>query len=564
MLLHLPIDVLQHICWSVAQRKFNYETFSFDGDLGQNMFFKLTQIDSPCGNTLAYQAMRSSCKQLKCMSDDVRPSICFKGGDNVEPYLKRMPNLHTVTIEELTSTASCHGTLVSLHNILRRISTLKLRDIQTLSLGRTDQIGNGLLLFSNTLQHLFLTNVEFDQRDVAASIGSNSINSTCSSLRCITQLKVLKTLELSHVSPGIVTEDIAGCTGLIRLKLLHNKQAGEALDVSSLTCLTELCVTNYAAKALCVHGLTALEFLDCHSNSITKLNVSTCTSLRNLTCNSNLMNQLDVTAIPSLTHLVCNENPISTLRLPSRCLLKKLDCINTNIADLFNASSCEELISLNCSGSKVSNLDLRGCLALQQLFASNNSNLLTINLSGLKYFSHVELDDTEALRTLNLTDCSMLSGLHVGYSKVQDVNVAGCTALHILSFCGCDSLETVDVSQCASLEELDCQCTLLKAIQLLDCPTLHRLDVSRSPLELLDLSLCVELQTVSCRKAKITEINVVSSASTLTSLDCADCEYLEVLCAASCRKLEYLTCSGCPQLRELNISGCNSLHNLTR
>lgn len=307
---------------------------------------------------LAFVALRSCCKQLKSACDAVQTAISVQSWDRhkVEAHAKKNTHLHKVSIRYGSMDRDISSSLTSLHSILPKLTSLKLHHTSSGSTGLYTVVEVSLLLWSNTLQHLELANITCQ----TSYYMSNT--RTADHLNFLSQLPVLSTLVLRNVSPRLSTEDIAGCTGLLRLTLEARPCLSSSLDLSNNTLLQHIFCSSYSLSALNVTGLTSLKLLDCSDNHLITLDVSTCTALEEVSCGRNILASLDVTMCARLRVLLCSTNPLTSIQIHGCSLLEKLSCYRSNITEL-DLSSCAVLRELVCCSTGLTVLDVSAAAA---------------------------------------------------------------------------------------------------------------------------------------------------------------------------------------------------------
>lgn len=103
-------------------------------------------------------------------------------------------------------------------------------------------------------------------------------------------------------------------------------------------------------------------------------------------------------------------------------------------------------------------------------------------------------------------------------------------------------------------------------------PHLSHLDSSGFELEPLDLSMCAELESVTCSQSNLQSVHVTTATATLKSAQCDSCTNLKVVFAAGCKIMgtidamllhwQQWTWCHCQQLRLFDCVGCESMQNL--
>ncbi len=173
-----------------------------------------------------------------------------------------------------------------------------------------------------------------------------------------------------------------------------------------------------------------------------------------------------------------------------------IGCMNRNIASLQGVEYFTNLISLWCSGNRLTELDVSQNTALTELDCG--SNLLT---------------------SLNVSGCTAMENLMCYDNRLTSLNLSGCTALEALA-CFDNQLEELDVSANTQLTSLNC---------------------CNNRLEELDVNANTQLRSLICNQNRLTSLNL-SGSSSLTSLACHG------------NALTTLNVQNCPALRDLLLS----------
>ena len=106
-------------------------------------------------------------------------------------------------------------------------------------------------------------------------------------------------------------------------------------------------------------------------------------ALQELDCAGLYLSQLDLSSLSRLAWLDVSENNLTQLDLSASPLLEFLDCSDNDLASLTLAES-PALQQLDCRGNSLTALDLTGCSALRQLDCSlNHLTALTLPENGL-------------------------------------------------------------------------------------------------------------------------------------------------------------------------------------
>lgn len=153
-----------------------------------------------------------------------------------------------------------------------------------------------------------------------------------------------------------------------------------------------------------------------------------------------------------------------------------------NIQSLDGIQNLTSLKKLDCFGSKIQYLDLRGCISLESVYDAGG------------WVGNVSCD---TLRTVRVDGCASLKKIEFwSCDNLTSVNADGCTSLYSFKAAG-DKLNSVTINGCTSLRYLDLKPNLLTALDLSDCYELESLNCSNSPkLKKLDITHCPKLLEV--------------------------------------------------------------------
>jgi hypothetical protein len=131
---------------------------------------------------------------------------------------------------------------------------------------------------------------------------------------------------------------------------------------------------------------------------------------------------------------------------------------------------------------QISNKDLHGSLdvtrltALELLYCHNNSELTSLNASGLNALTDLGCSYS-ALTSLNVSGCTALEEIDCTHNRLTSLNVSGLTALEILD-CYINEIADLNVSGCTAMAELDCSHNKLTSLNVTGLAGLTFLDCS--------------------------------------------------------------------------------------
>lgn len=323
-----------------------------------------------------------------------------------------------------------------------------------------------------------------------------------------------------------------------------------------------------------IEHFTQLTRLDLYSNNLTTVDVSANTKLTYLNVGGNKLTSIDVSNNTALEQLYLQKNNLTgTVIVTEHSALRTL-WVNNN----------PDLKGINCWRNVLTNFDVSGCTALQDIKCFSNRNLSTItglaDCTAMKYLdcedcSITDLSATQGmsnlevlyaqnnkLTTLTLTSKSKLRNLRVlgntsltelnCYSNVLTyLNVTGCSALKTLRCYYNSGLETITgLNDCVAMEYLDCDgCPVTDLSAVRNMPNLQTCYAKNTSLAELDVSGLSHLQEL-----------LVDGCTKLTTLKCQDCA-LSGLGVTNCTAMTVLLCYN-NNLKSLDLTGCDAVKEI--
>lgn len=385
----------------------------------------------------------------------------------------------------------------------------------------------------------------------------------------ITKLTQLESLDLSGCN---TLKSIARLTALKQLRTLsligcHNLTSISVLSEFKNLKQLNLSISRRSIKLSELSGLTqltslslrgwhTLDSVDAISSLINlkRLDLSLCINLNNIDALSSLdkLEYLDLA--------FCNK--VNSL--------KKLDRLK-NLKSL-NLTGLRDLTSINVSQlKKLTTLDLKHCESLRKINSlSNLTNLQNLNLGyciELTEFGEVsKLTDLKVLNlssSNNLKDIGFLSSL----DKLQKLTLSDCINLVDLSpIFQLESLNNLDISWCTQIEKIE-SIHLLKGLQALNlsyCKGLKRIgDLTKlTSLQSLNLSACnssiINDTVFQLNQLESLELSYSENKNIIKNL--YSCKNLVSLSLTDCLSLtEFKLPSTLTKLERLDLSGCRNL-----
>ncbi len=194
--------------------------------------------------------------------------------------------------------------------------------------------------------------------------------------------------------------------------------------------------------------------------------------------------------------------------------VKKLYVKNQRIQSLEGIRDFKNLEELGCYQNELVNLDLRGLHKLVYLYANNN-RLESVDINGLTALKHIYLhNNPDLLVPGDFTAFKWLEQLIVSNTRCPALQLKNLTALKTLEASHC-RLRRFDISGAVNLATINMAGNELTAADFKQLPNIEFIDVSKNP-----------LQSVNIRQLK---------------------------------KLKNLSCLDCFRLKQINTSGCENL-----
>ena len=423
--------------------------------------------------------------------------------------------------------------------------------------------------------------------------GNNSIESLNLS-SCI----ALSNLDCSY---NALTElDVSNNLSLNEIRCDNNRLT--SLNVSGLEELYGLYCENNALTTLYVHNCTSLSSLYCRANALTSLDLSTNSNLWYLTCDENFLTELDLSnciginqnliraegggtigyykgwwSATAIAHaakdyafigwfdaennLLSEETrfdlsdhysePVLIAKFISapyndndfdklQAFLDKLDSDGVKIGVKLNEYYVSDdpatwhgvkwkIINGEQRVSEIiwdegytdfgiingGNLDLSGFTELESLRCCemNISKLTVTNDTALKHLYCYQ----NFLTSLDVSTCILLEELECFENNIATLNISNCRALKYLDFGNgqysydsnrSNKVSGIDLSSCVNLETLDCTGNKLNSIDVSNCVFLLHLDCRSNNLSTLDVSANSELTELFISSADITSIDL--------------------------------------------------------
>ncbi|BBF44036.1 hypothetical protein lbkm_2724 [Lachnospiraceae bacterium KM106-2] len=196
-----------------------------------------------------------------------------------------------------------------------------------------------------------------------------------------------------------------------------------------------------------------VQTLDIENKGITRLDgINYLTSLYELNCSGNKLTSLDVTKLSELEILKCGKNELTTLNVSGLSRLTNLLCENNNLNKI-DLTGVTRLTKLECNNNEITSLDVSKLTRLDTLVCSNNM-ISKLDLSNSKSISMLFCGSNQ----ISELDISKLTGLKFfdcSNNQIEEINVANNVDLTTMTVSN-NKLISLDVSNQSSKLSLEC------------------------------------------------------------------------------------------------------------
>ena len=211
-------------------------------------------------------------------------------------------------------------------------------------------------------------------------------------------------------------------------------------------------------------------------------------------CSGNEVTELDLSIFPKLTTLIIDNNTFVNVNLSKNTALRSLSAQGVSMSHL-NLSGCTALTDFNFSGAAIERITLDGL-----------SKLSTITKGGVQYLSAKNCKSLTALDLVNiglcsldLTGCTSLTSLDCyDNAELSSLIVKGCTALTTIMTRQC-AFTSLDLSGLAALQIIYCQRNNLSSVNLTGCVALSNFYAHTNKWVEIDLSPCTSISSVNVK-----------------------------------------------------------------
>ncbi len=185
-------------------------------------------------------------------------------------------------------------------------------------------------------------------------------------------------------------------------------------------------------------------------------------ALKELECSGNKLTSLDVSKNMALERLDCSGNELTSLDVSKNTALERLDCNGNELTSL-DVSKNTALERLDCIENELTSLDVSNCTALEYLDCSMNQ-LTSLDMSKNKVLSYLWCVRNDLI-SLDVSKNTALVTLNCTLNSLTSLDVSKHTELGVL-FCSSNKLTSLDVSKSMELQHLYCDGNKLTSLDV--------------------------------------------------------------------------------------------------
>ena len=216
----------------------------------------------------------------------------------------------------------------------------------------------------------------------------------------------------------------------------------------------------------------------------------------------------------ALETLDCSGNKLSSLDVSHNTKLKQLNCGSNSLVSL-DVSHNTELETLQCFINKLSSLDVSHNKKLKNLYCdSNNLKSLDVSHNTVLETLHCECNE---LSSLDLSNNIRLNGLSCYRNKLSSLDISNTNLTNLQ--CENNNLSSLDVSHNTDLRDLNCSENNLSNLDVSHNTALTSLTCSNNKLSSLDISHNTALESFSCDNNNLGKLYVYDKLPKYSSYD---------------------------------------------
>jgi hypothetical protein len=263
----------------------------------------------------------------------------------------------------------------------------------------------------------------------------------------------------------------------------------KVIDITDNRCLD---FTN----SLKIEDFKNLESISLKKLQLTSLEISNCSQLNKINLSELIkLQNLSVTECSNLTTLNYLPTELTNLKISYCSQLNEVDLSKFTKLEIVSIAKCPNLIMLDfCSLIELTNLKIRGCSQLNQITRfSKLPKLISLFVINCPKITKLDCSNSK----LAELEVSGLIELNCSNTSIEELSLKLCPNITKLNCSNNNKLVELDASNCSNLEFLDCSNNnKLIELNVNNCFNLEFLDCSNSKLTSLDLSNCSKLKDV--------------------------------------------------------------------
>ena len=279
--------------------------------------------------------------------------------------------------------------------------------------------------------------------------GTNSLSVQADANTPISVLGSISALNIS--SANLISADVHGVSftdaqflNCARMNNLNTKKADNLASVK-VTYASSLLSADFSNNK----NLASIDIENCGAISNIKLpQTATLTSLIITSCP--LMSNVDLSGITTLTNLSLDKDTLlSSVDLSQNTGLVSLSINEIMAMESIDVSMLVNLEQLMADNTYLSELDVRNCAALQQLWFKQPKAKVNILASGLQHLTlagtpySAPYGSSEEL-SVDVSDCPALQTLDLCYCTLGEIKASGCPSLQEIRMTGSVNVPVID------------------------------------------------------------------------------------------------------------------------
>ena len=214
--------------------------------------------------------------------------------------------------------------------------------------------------------------------------------------------------------------DMSGIQNFTNLKVLKcDGNQLTSLDLTGMINLEEVRCNDNQLSNFAISGLSNLKIIDCRDNHLTSFSPAGFLNLQKLDISNNQISSLTFTNNPNLITLYCNNNSLTTLDLTASTNLNVVGCWSNQLTNL-NVSGLTHIIELECGDNNLGSLNVSGLSTLGILGCGGNS-LTSIDVSSLSSLWVLNCN-LNPLTAINVSGLTALRQLFISNTSVPTID----------------------------------------------------------------------------------------------------------------------------------------------